>query len=47
MDKFFKEVAEPAKSRTLPPPPKGPPDIERLVAAAKKYGMEIPPPPQH
>ena len=45
IDKFFAEVAEPAKTRTLPPPPSGPPDVEKLVAAGKKYGLELEAPP--
>lgn len=45
MDKFFQEVAEPAKSRTLPPPPKSPPDFAKLQAAGKRHGLELLPPP--
>ncbi len=45
IDKFFKEVGEPAKRRELPPPPKAPPDIQRIAATAAKYGMQIKPPP--
>jgi mannose-6-phosphate isomerase-like protein (cupin superfamily) len=45
IEKFFAEVAEPAATRTVPPPPEGPPDLERLVAVAKKYKLEIQPPP--
>lgn len=44
MDKFFQEVAEPAKSRSLPPPPKSPPDFAMLAKAAKKHGLELVPP---
>ena len=40
-DKFFAEFGERAESRELPPAPDGPPDIERLVAVAGRYGMEI------
>ncbi len=45
IDKFFKEVGESAKRREIPPPPKGPPDLERITATAAKYGMQIKPPP--
>jgi quercetin dioxygenase-like cupin family protein len=41
---FFEEVGEPVT--TSPGPPEGPPDVERLVAVAARYGCEIPPPPQ-
>jgi quercetin dioxygenase-like cupin family protein len=37
---FFEEVGEPVT--TSPAPPEGPPDVERLVAAAARYGCEIP-----
>ncbi len=45
-EKFFEEVGEAATDRNSPPVPEGPPDIERLVAIAAKYGIEIPPPPE-
>jgi hypothetical protein len=41
---FFEEVGELVTDSSSPP--EGPPDVERLVAAAAKYGAEIPPPPQ-
>ena len=44
IDKFFAEVAEPAASRTLPPPSDEPPDFERIVRVAAEYGMNIEPP---
>jgi len=44
LDKFFAEVAEPASSRTLPPPSDEPPDFERLVRVAAEHGMIIEPP---
>jgi len=40
-ERFFEEVGEPAADRTSPPVPEGPPDIERLVAAAATHGIEI------
>ncbi len=39
---FFEEVGEPATDKTTPPA--GPPDVEKVVALAPKYGLEIPPP---
>jgi quercetin dioxygenase-like cupin family protein len=41
---FFEEVGELVTDQSAPP--EGPPDVEKLVAAAAKYGAEIPPPPQ-
>ena len=41
---FFVEVGELVMDSSAPP--EGPPDVERLVATAAKYGAEIPPPPQ-
>jgi quercetin dioxygenase-like cupin family protein len=45
IDKFFREVGEPAKRRELPPPPSQPPDMDRLISTAAKYGLQIKPPP--
>jgi quercetin dioxygenase-like cupin family protein len=42
-EKFFEEIGEPATDRTSPP--EGPPDVEKIMAAAPQYGLEIPPPP--
>src|SRR5919202_4865048 len=41
---FFEEVGELVTDHFVPP--EDPPDVEKLVAAAAKYGAEIPPPPQ-
>jgi quercetin dioxygenase-like cupin family protein len=41
---FFEEVGELVTDHFAPP--EDPPDVEKLVAAAAKYGSEIPPPPQ-
>ena len=47
MEEAFKQLGEPAKSATLPPPPEGPPDVEGIVDVFKAYGVEFaPPPPQ-
>lgn len=40
---FFGEVGEPATD--LSSPPAGPPDVEKVMAIAPDYGLEIPPPP--
>lgn len=40
-ERFFEEAGEPARSRTLPPSPSGPPDVERLSAIGRKYNLEI------
>lgn len=42
---FVEELSEPAKSRTIPSPPAGPPDVARIEAAAAKYGQKILGPP--
>ncbi len=44
LEKFFEEVGEPVTDPSSPP--EGPPDIERLVAVARKYGIKIAPPPR-
>jgi quercetin dioxygenase-like cupin family protein len=41
MEKFFAEAGEKAERYEIPPPPDGPPDIERFVAIGQKYGMNI------
>jgi len=41
---FFEEVGELVTDHSAPP--EDPPDVGKLVAAAAKYGSEIPPPPQ-
>ena len=43
VEKFFEEVGEPVTDPSSPP--EGPPDLERLVAVARTYGIELPPPP--
>ncbi len=40
LEKFFAEVGQEAKDRSSPPPVT-PADIERLLAAAPRYGLEI------
>ena len=38
---LVRDMSEPAGSRTLPPPPEGEPDMERIAAIAQKYGCEL------
>jgi hypothetical protein len=44
LEKFFEEVGKPGTDLSSPPPFEEV-DIDRLLAAAPKYGVEIPPPP--
>ncbi len=44
-DRFVQTTGRPAQAPTLPPPPDGPPDMARLVAAAREHGMEVLGPP--
>lgn len=46
LEKFFEEVSEPAEDPSAPPPHHGQEVIEKILAAAPKYGMEILPPPE-
>ncbi len=45
LEGFFKQLSEPAQSPTLPPPPEGPPDLERMMALFEEYGVKLSPPP--
>ena len=45
IDKFFSEAGEIAATRTIPPPPESPPDLNAIVATGAKYGMDIQLPP--
>jgi quercetin dioxygenase-like cupin family protein len=45
MDRFFFEVGRPAFEGGIAPPP-GPEDIEKILAASAKYGLEVLPPPE-
>lgn len=42
---FFEEVGETAPSRTMPPPSSEPPDIDALVQAMERHGMQVLGPP--
>jgi quercetin dioxygenase-like cupin family protein len=41
VDQFFREAGEPGQADQLPPPPEGAPDLERIIAIGRKYGMDI------
>jgi quercetin dioxygenase-like cupin family protein len=45
LEEAFKQVSEPARAPTLPPPPEEPPNIEEIVALFGEYGVEFAPPP--
>jgi len=45
LEHFFVEMGEKAQALTLPPP--GLPDVEKLMALASKYHVEIQLPPPH
>jgi len=38
-ERFFRAAIDPARTRTIPP--QAPPDMERVMAAAQEYGVEI------
>ena len=42
-ESFFRAASDPAQARVLPP--QAPPDMERVMAAAQEYGVEILGPP--
>jgi len=44
-DKFLAEMAQPVASFESPPTPVTPEEIQKLLAIAPKYGIEILPPP--
>jgi quercetin dioxygenase-like cupin family protein len=44
IENFFADAGERAERREVPPAPSEPPDIDRLMAIGRKYGMEIRPP---
>ena len=47
LESFFDGWSEPARERTLPPLPEGPPDVEGLTRDLAAHGVDIvgPPPP--
>ena len=45
LEEAFKQVSEPARAPTLPPPPEEPPNIEEILGLFREYGVEFAPPP--
>lgn len=45
LENFVRTLAEPARARTLPPPPSQPADAQKLAQIAAEYGIEILGPP--
>jgi mannose-6-phosphate isomerase-like protein (cupin superfamily) len=45
LDQFIAEAGIPATDRSAVPQPPSMPELERIVAIATKYGIEVPPPP--
>jgi quercetin dioxygenase-like cupin family protein len=45
IEEAFKQLGEPARSATLPPAPKEPPDVEKVVSVFNAYGVGFAPPP--
>lgn len=47
-EEFVAEVGAPGSDAGAPPPPPGPADIERLIAAGARHGIQLlgPPPPE-
>ncbi|MDQ3911826.1 MAG: hypothetical protein M3305_08680 [Actinomycetota bacterium] len=45
IEKFIEGAGEPATDKSSPLAPPELPEIERIVAIAQKYGIEVPPPP--
>jgi quercetin dioxygenase-like cupin family protein len=45
-EKLLTGLGEQAKAETLPPPPEGPPDVERIMAIVSKYDTEMVLPPE-
>lgn len=47
---FFADMGQPAAAPVMPPPPDGPPDVERMMGILADYGVEVlgpPPEPEH
>ena len=44
-EKLLAGLGEPAKAETLPPPPEGAPDVERIAETVRKYETEMLPLP--
>lgn len=46
VEKFVEEAGEPAIDKSSLPAPPELPELERIVAIAQNYGIEVPPPPK-
>ncbi|MGE0028962.1 MAG: cupin domain-containing protein [Thermoleophilia bacterium] len=40
-DEMIREMSVPAGTRTLPPPPDGPPDVPHIASVARAHGCEL------
>jgi len=45
LEDYFVELSEPARALQLPPPAGGPPDVQAMVAALTRYGVDVLGPP--
>ena len=45
LEEAFKQVSEPARAPTLPPPPEEAPDVEEILGLFSDYGVEFAPTP--
>jgi hypothetical protein len=45
-EQLLAALGEPAKAATLPPPPMGSPDVERMAQIARNYDTELLLPPR-
>jgi hypothetical protein len=43
-ERFFEEIGEPAVDNSRPPVPADQQHMEKIIAIATEYGIEIPPP---
>jgi len=46
LERFIAEAGKPATDRSVRPTPPPMAELERIVAIAQKYGIEVPPPPE-
>jgi quercetin dioxygenase-like cupin family protein len=44
VERFIEEAGKPATDLSATPPPPELPELERIVAIAQRYGIEVPPP---
>lgn len=41
-EEYFREMSEPAEELRIPPRPKGPPDVKKIIETASRYGILFP-----